>query len=74
MASSRISTPLRLLRMPVSDYVLDPEDYHTQPVKQLRNTVRSFGYRFVPGAYSRDAAFRSALGELAADFRSIARS
>lgn len=74
VASSRISAPLRLLRMPVTDYVPDPEDYRPQPVMQLRNTVRSFSYRFEPGASSLDAASRSALAELSAGFRSIAGS
>lgn len=74
VASSRISAPLRLLRMPVTDYVPDPEDYRPQPVKQLRNTVRSFSCRFESGASSLDAASRSALPELSADFSSIPAS
>lgn len=74
VASSRISAPLRLLRMPVSDYVPVPEDHRPQPVKQLRNTVKSCRLRFVPGSSSLDAASRSALAGLSADFRSIAGS
>lgn len=50
VASDRIWRPLHLLDMPVSSYVLNPDDFIVSPRLELRNTTTAVSLGFVPGS------------------------
>lgn len=50
VASDRIWRPLHLLDMPVSSYVLNPDDFIVYPRLELRNTTTAVSLGFVPGS------------------------
>lgn len=50
VASDRIWRPLHLLDMPVSSYVLNPDDFIVSPRLELRNTTTAVSLGFVTGS------------------------
>lgn len=74
VASDRIWRPLHLLDMPVSSYILNPDDFVVSPRLELRNTTTAVSLGFVPGSSRLDMSDKDnsgRLGNLKADISNI---